>query len=217
MKKSLIFKILLTNALILAGSCSVASPVKRSVDCNQAYNEIVNQIKNKSGKPKAVNPYNNDLAVSISKLLPACPKHVGLRVLMADVQVSLGKNITALGYITEALHIDPDNADAIHVKGILLSLEGKVEESLTLLKRSLDLEPDNIDFLVNYCSTLESFAQYEETIEACSKAAQFDNAPPVVFYIRGRDYEATGYKKNAQQDYDKARELGFDMWPKKQN
>lgn len=211
MKKYLKFKIMATSVLVFTCSCSVANSINQSDDCIQEYNKIVTIIKNNSTKPKSVNPYNSDLEARLSQLLPACPKHAGLKVIMANVQISLGKNIVAQKYVNEALSLEPNYAEAIHVKGVLLSLEGKVEDSLRNLKRSLDLEPDNIDFLVNYCSTLESFGRYENAIKICSQAVQSAYVPPAVFYIRGRAYEGIGQKAKAQLDYDKARELGFDM------
>lgn len=128
---------------------------------------------------------------------------------MANTQVSLGKNLTALAYANEAIEIDKNNADAIYTKGMILALEGEIAEAIRLLERSIELAPDNVYFMVGYCSTLESAALYKEAIAICSSVLERQDAPPVVFYIRGRAYEAMGQEANAQQDYEKARQLGF--------
>jgi Tfp pilus assembly protein PilF len=209
MKKGQLVTILLPAIIMLEGSCTGDSSNEGIVDCEQEYIQIVHKIENRCTDPRNSVTVLADLETNLSNVLQACPNHSGLRVLMADIQVSSGKNVSALGYIRQALEIDPDNAEAIHVKGVILSLEGDVDESLALMEHSLDMEPNNIDFLVNYCSTLESFSRYEEAIRVCSRALTKENAPAVVFYIRGRAYEGIGQKGNARLDFERARERGF--------
>lgn len=152
-----------------------------------------------------------EIELELKKVLPICSKNVALRVIMADVKLALGNNNSALKYINDALHIQPDNPSAIHVKGIVLSLLGSADESLELIENSLSLEPNNIDFLVNYCSTLEIFLRYEDAIKICSRAIEHDDAPSVVYFIRGRSYESLNRLNEAKKDYDKAKQLGFTM------
>jgi tetratricopeptide (TPR) repeat protein len=192
--------------LALTGSCS---SVSSDINCDNEYEVIIQKYNIKSRPPVEQPNYYNNLATDISKALLTCPKHIGLKVLMANTQVSLGKNITALAYVSEALEIDENNAEALHTKGMIMSMEGQTDESLYLLKRSLKLEPDNVNYHVNYCSTLESIGEYQQAIDACSRAIDLGHVPAVVFYIRGRSYEATGNQKHAMTDYNQAKALGF--------
>lgn len=208
MKKYFIYKILPVCLILFTGSCTGENSTGNSINCVQEYKKITQQIESKS-KTNNLNAEN-----TASSLLSSCAKHTGLRITLADINIAKGDNPAALKYIDDALKIEPNNHKAIHVKGVILSLLGKVDLSLEMLKKSLDLEPNNIDYLVNYCSTLESFTRYEDAIKICSRATQHNKVPPVVYFLRGRSYEAIGKNKDAQRDYDKAKKLGFNMWPK---
>ena len=213
MKRNLLSRVFLVGAAPQACSCSSADRGVTLVDCGASYNDLVAELQGDSHGSNESPYYKAGLLERAERLLEQCPDHVGLKVLMANFQVSQGKNVAAMGYVTEALQIDPDNAQAIHTKGMIMSLVGKAEESLQLIRRSVELEPENVTFLINFCSTLELFGRYEEAIEVCSSVVKVDNPPPAAFYIRGRAYDATGQKENAQQDYDKAKQLGFDLPP----
>ena len=184
-----------------------------SFDCNEEQKQVKQFINKQSGKnynPAGYESVNQKLI----KIMPYCKEHVELNVSMAQIQMSLGKNIEAAKYINDALAIDPNHPDATHIKGVLYSLVGDREKSLELIKKSLILDPDNIDYLVNYCSTFEMFSMYKDAVNACSKASEHKKAPSAVYYIRGRAYEALGEKEKANLDYVKAKELGFTMFPK---
>jgi tetratricopeptide (TPR) repeat protein len=209
MKYNLLLRILIVGTTFLIGSCSNAETALEPINCATRYDELVSEIKSNANRQNLESPYSEELIGTVAELLPLCPNNTGLRILMANIQTSLGKNITALVYATEALHLEPDNAEATHTKGMILSLEGKTDESLTLLEKSLELAPGNLNFQINYCSTLESVGHYKEAIAICSQAIKSERVPPVVFFIRGRSYDAMGQKDKARIDYDKAKALGF--------
>ena len=132
-----------------------------------------------------------------------CPNHVGVQVLLAYLHMAVGENLRALAYASNAVRLAPNDPEALHVNGLVLSVEGDSEESLRLLKRSVDLDRNNLTFLVNYCSTLELFAKYKKAVEVCSRAIDMPNSPPIVLYIRHRAYAALGHKADAQRDLEK--------------
>jgi Flp pilus assembly protein TadD len=197
--------------LLLLIGCSESITQDSSEICENGYSKIVAEFKDNSLSHER----RENLIARLSELTSNCPKHVGLKILMADAQVSIGNNISALAYITSALEIEPTNAEALHVKGSILFMEGQNEEAITLLKRSVVLDPANVEFLTNLCSTWESTENYAAAVESCSKAIQLTNEapPPVLYYMRGRAYEALGNIRESENDYRKAKELGFDMWP----
>lgn len=185
--------------ILFTGSCSAESHISENqIDCDKKYKEV---------KVKIIS--NQDVGNVVTKLLQSCPEHVGLRLSMAESNITKGNNDSALENVDKALKIEPGNAGGLHLKGVILSLSGKIEPSLKLLNKSLSLEPNNIDYLVNYCSTLEMFGKYNDAIKICTRAIKHKKAPPVVYFIRGRVLEAMGKKKYAKQDYDRAKELGF--------
>lgn len=201
------YKLVTFFILIIITHPSMGS-MDNSIDCNEEY-KMVNQFLSQ----QSVKNYNFAEYQSIDKklnaVMPFCKKHAALNRSMAQVKISLGKNMEALAYADVANSVEPNNPEGIHLKGMIYSLIGNKDKSLELLKKSLTLEPNNIDFLVNYCSTLEMFSMYTEAVNACSKATEYNEIPPVVYYIRGRAHEALGDKKKANSDYIKAKELGF--------
>jgi len=215
MNKYITDKILITCLIVFSEACSAENFIDNTINCDQEYAEISKQLDDNSKKIDNIIKVNNDIEIVISKLLPSCIAHSGLKVLIADIKISQGKNSEALNFIDKALQIDPKNARAIHTKGFILSLLGKSDMSLDMMKKALKLEPDNIDYLVNYCSTLELFLKFKDAIKICSRAAKHIKAPSVVYYIRARSYESLGQKKKAQDDYDMAKRLGFSLQPNK--
>jgi Flp pilus assembly protein TadD len=183
-----------------------------SVSCDSEYAKIASAFTDRSLSREQ----RESLIARLSGLINDCPKHAGLKILMADAQVSIGNNVSALAYATEALGMEPRNADAMHVKGSILFMEGQTDAAVALLKKSIELEPTNIEFQTNMCSTWETLGKYNKAVESCSTAIRLakDSPPPVLYYLRGRAYEALGDIENSGSDYRKAKALGFDMWPK---
>jgi tetratricopeptide (TPR) repeat protein len=54
-----------------------------------------------------------------------------------------GKYQDALTWINLTLKIDPGNALALGIKGIIFSILGQEEEGLTMINKALEMEPNN--------------------------------------------------------------------------
>jgi Flp pilus assembly protein TadD len=197
--------------LLVNWSCTSAAVRGSSVNCDSEHAKIAPAF---TGRSLSIEQ-RESLIARLSGLIDDCPEHAGLKILMADAQVSIGNNVFALAYATEALEIEPRNADAMHVKGSILFMEGQTDAAIVLLKKSIELEPNNIEYQTNMCSTWETLGKYNNAVETCSSAIRLakDSPPPVLYYLRGRAYEALGDVKNSDSDYRKAKALGFDMWP----
>jgi len=202
--------IVIVCLLFLIGSCSEATAPDRPVVCDNQYSSIVAEYRDAALSQER----REHLITKLSGLISDCSEHVGLNILMADVQVSIGNNVSALAYVTNALEIDPSSAEALHVKGSILLMEGQNEEGMALMKKSIELVPTNVEYLTNICSSWEAQGNYDEAVESCSKAIRLAEEPPsVLYYLRGRAHEGLGNIENSDNDYRKAKELGFDMWP----
>lgn len=136
----------------------------------------------------------------LKKHLFKCENHAGLLLLMANSSLPLQKNMEGLSYATKALNIDPHNAEAMHIKGAILSLMGDKEGSLELLEKSVKSEPTNTNYKLNYCSTLESFGEYSAAIEVCTDLINNHDTNPIAYFIRSRAYEALGRSEKANKD-----------------
>ena len=201
--------IILIYLLLMLSGCSIAATKEKKVQCENEYSKITEEVKTDI----LLNKHHEGLKERLARLISNCPKHIGLKILMADVEVSNGNNISALAYITKALEIDPSNAEAIHVKGSILFMEGQNKEAIKLLKKSTQLDPTNIEYLVNLCSTLEASGKYHEAVQSCTKGIRLSNdgVYPVLYFLRGKAYESMGNVQDSKKDYLKAKELGFDM------
>lgn len=191
-------------ALSVTACTTQDSGVISSDSCDTKYSSITKEIRNHANSGKPGTPYTKQLERKVSRSISKCPKHAGLRVIMANIQAAHGKNIQALSHISLALEFKPTNAQAMNVKGMILSMNGQADKALELVKRSLKLAPENPAFHFNYCSLLESYQKYEEAIEACSNAIVHQDDPAPVYYIRARSFEALGMQRKADADYSRA-------------
>lgn len=189
---------------------SVFGGMDNSVDCNMENKLVKKFLNEQTGETFDFAGYQK-IDKKLSVVIPYCKNHADLNRSIANIQISLGKNMEALKYADIALSLQPNNPEGIHLKGVIYSLIGNKNDSIKYIEKSLELEPSNIDFLVNYCSTLEMFSMYKKAVNACSKAIQHKESPPIVFYIRGRANESLGDKEKANADYKKAKELGFKL------
>ena len=93
----------------------------------------------------------NDQAVAIfEQVLAIDPQNVTIIVTMAftllfDDKYSEEKLKKALGYLSQALELEPDNAWALYIKGSTLCDLGDYAESIPTLKRAAELDKDDID------------------------------------------------------------------------
>ena len=65
--------------------------------------------------------------------------------------------------------------------------------------------------LFNYCTNLEFTKNYNEAVNACSKAISLNEKNGDIYFIRGRAYKALKQMKKAEKDFYRAKELGSDI------
>lgn len=197
MKHSFLFVMFFVKSVGLS-TCVFASNIPERNYCDVEYKKHTEILKN-NNMEKDVQFYK-DMNDQLSVLIKKCEDHSGLFALMAYNLLPLQKNLEALSYAAKALHIDPENAEAMYVKGVVLSLLGDKEGSIELIKKSVETTPENLIYKVGYCSTLELFGEYKKAIIACSELIDKNEAPAIIYFIRGRAYKALGDNNNAQND-----------------
>lgn len=74
---------------------------------------------------------------------PAAPQTVQERVYAATVALNAGDPNTALDHLKRALADSPDSDHAHYIMAVALASHGQSTESLTHLRRSIELNPDN--------------------------------------------------------------------------
>ena len=62
------------------------------------------------------------------------------------------------------LEVAPDHPDALHYKGLLAHQEGRGDDAITLIEKSLALVPDQADWHSNYAIVLQSHGRFDDAI-----------------------------------------------------
>jgi tetratricopeptide (TPR) repeat protein len=110
--------------------------------------------------------------------------------------------------ITEGLKIDPKNKNGYFNRGIAYYSMGQIDNALADYTKYLELHPDNAEVLHESGMILRSKGQNQEAIERLSKAIQLKPDLGLAYLERARAYTQAGNHNAAQQDYQRAEQLG---------
>lgn len=72
------------------------------------------------------------------------------------------------------LEVAPDYPDAVHYSGVLAHQEGRSEQAVALIERSLELEPGRADWHSNLAIVLRDRLKLDKAIAACQRAIALD-------------------------------------------
>lgn len=86
----------------------------------------------------------------IDKLLARSPKHRGGRLMRAELRLYENKPEAALPDLEALAAESPQDAEVIHLYGLVLEALGRDAESLTQLKRAAELAPHNEVYAASY-------------------------------------------------------------------
>ena len=114
------------------------------------------------------------------------------------IQLQQNEQWTAAGDIYHGvLAVAPDWPDAVHYSGVLAHQEGRSEQAVELIERSLELEPDRADWHSNLGIVLRDRLELDKAIAACQRAIALDphhanahNNLGVLLRAQGRVVEA---------------------------
>ena len=104
-----------------------------------------------------------DRAVSLDEAIS-----IAIRLQQNDQWVAAGDIYRSV------LEVAPDYPDAVHYSGVLAHQEGRSEQAVALIERSLELEPDRADWYSNLGIVLRDRLELDEAIVACQRAIALD-------------------------------------------
>ena len=81
-----------------------------------------------------------------------------------------------------------DNADANHIIGCIRMSQGNYKESILFIKKSLDINPDDIGALISLGCALSSKKDYRESIIAFKKVINLKEDISQVHFYLGEAY-----------------------------
>jgi len=112
--------------------------------------------------PDAENLYNHILA--------AMPEHPIATQLMGVLAYQVGKVELAVEYISKAIEIQPDYAEAHYNLGKALKDLGRMEESVASYKKAIDIKPNDVDSHYNLANTLKDMERFDDAMASYRKA-----------------------------------------------
>ncbi len=107
----------------------------------------------------------------------------------------------------EALSIDPDNADAIHLLGLLADAIGDKGLAVDLIAKAVAIDPSNVGFIVSLARILKSEGKNELALAYFHESMKLDPTLPDVCLDVANLYEHLGKAEEAGLFYRKYREL----------
>ena len=129
--------------------------------------------------------------------------------LLGDVSFQLKEYARSDEAFDEALKIDPDNTYVLNNYAYYLSLRNhNLEHAAKLSKHSLDLQPQNRNYMDTYGWILYKQKKYEEAEQWLSKAAKAANTSPVVLEHYGDVLYRLNRVVEANIQWNAAREAG---------
>jgi tetratricopeptide (TPR) repeat protein len=150
----------------------------------------------------------------IEKVLVSCPNSPQILSLAAEVCINLGRNTEASAYGKKAVTAGPNDWEANSIYAMALSLLNQHEQGLNYLEMAHKLAPDKYkpSVLASLCSQYEEAKKYPKAIETCTEVIKKGDRElqGPGHYIRGRAYMALKMKDKAEEDFAKAKSLGFE-------
>jgi Flp pilus assembly protein TadD len=118
-------------------------------------------------------------------------------VRLAAEQEAAGRLDEAEATLNRFLERNPDNAEAIHLKGVLAVRQGRAAEGAELMRRSVEIGPAKPYYMRNMCEVFRTLGRYDEALDYGRRAAAGDPADPichanlsVLHYERGEAMDA---------------------------
>jgi tetratricopeptide (TPR) repeat protein len=102
---------------------------------------------------------------------------------------------------------EPKNAEARHYLGAILSAAGRFDEAKALMKRSLELKPDDFVYLENYISLLTLAGDFAEALELSRKAIALQPRNPNVLYLHAVSLQKLSLLDEARENFATLRRL----------
>lgn len=119
-----------------------------------------------------------DLALEIDR------QNSGLWVDIARLRFRGGEHVGALEAADFALELDPQNAQAIVLRGQLVRDAFGLAESLVWFESGLATHPDNVDLLAEYAATLGDLGRHSDMLEVARELATISSRDPRVHYLQ---------------------------------
>ena len=107
----------------------------------------------------------------------------------------------------EAVESHPTRGNSWHMLGAILIQQGRFQEALPMLERSVQLSPRRAAYYTQLCHARMKIGDLEKGIEDCTKAISIDSAEKAAYLNRGHAYKMLGRGDQAEADFAMAKSL----------
>ena len=133
----------------------------------------------------------------------------------ADDQLKAGKQFLATGNFpaaaksfSQAIQLDPANAEALALRGYILYCMSKPDLAIQDLDKSVKVDPKSYSAWTARAEVLRNLQRYDESRKDLDKAIALKPNIPDAYYLRGLSSLLQGLHVRAQQDFTSAIKLG---------
>jgi tetratricopeptide (TPR) repeat protein len=110
-------------------------------------------------------------------------------------------NEEAIRCFSEAIHLNPTDAFAYGMRGVIYLAKEMINEGLTDLNQAIHLNPDEATFFVGRSMAHREINDFENSIIDCTEAIRIRPDYAEVYESRGNLLELTGNLEGAHKDY----------------
>lgn len=118
-----------------------------------------------------------------------------------------GKRAEAATIFRQVLEVEPENADALHLLGIITRQSGKPKEAINLIRRAIALKGENSNFVSNLGTAFEAAGDIEAALAAYRRAIAIEPDYPEPHQKLGALLQTKGRYKEALAPLQRAAEL----------
>jgi len=115
--------------------------------------------------------------------------------------------------ISESIQLDPKNKNAYANRSIAYLNTGQYEKALADYQSYLKYEPNNFNFWYESGMVQRLLKRNEDAISSLDRAIQLNPKLNIAYLERARAKAQAGNKAGAQQDYQKAQQMGVKLEP----
>jgi tetratricopeptide (TPR) repeat protein len=96
-----------------------------------------------------------------------------------------GEHAKSLGFLERALAGEPDRAELLTMRGLVLQKCGRFKEALASLDKAIRIKPDMVEAHNNRGNTLCDMGRHADALQSYDKAASLQPKYAPTFYNRG--------------------------------
>ena len=126
----------------------------------------------------------------------------GVLVTLAAAAWQAGDKEQAASLCAEALGIDPNHAQALHLKGVIALADGRADDAVALIGRAAEIVPDDARVNADHGVALARAGQTDAALAAYDRAIALSPDPSAVRFNRANLLGALGRLDEAVADYD---------------